>query len=988
MHGPGTNATASAHAAAAVRAPLLRDLVGKEVGRFRVRERLGSGGGGEVFLAEDTGLKRPVALKRITTSSRAGATSHGRLWKEAELASRLDHPHVAAVYDVIEDAGEIFVVMEYVEGETLRERLRNRFTLADFLPIAAQCASALAAAHQVGLVHRDVKPENIMLTPDGQVKMLDFGLARELPGPDATTESETQNEGFSGTLYYMAPEALEQQRADARTDIFSLGVVFYEALAGKNPFQRSGFLAACNAILYEKPPPLRQQNREVPEELERIVSRMLAKRPDDRYASAADLRVDLETVERNVKTAAARPELPARAPRTIPVVRLKKFGAVALGTAALLVGIVAGVDQIYRHFRVPLLDAGGAVLLADFENRTDRKIFDGTVTEAVRQSLEQSRYLRLVPRAQVAEAERRMGRSGTAALDPILGQEICQREDFRALLAGRIAPYGSKYRITAQVIDPWRGEPVLVEQASLASPSELYPAVDELTQKLRQHLGESLKQIEEHAQPLQRVTTTSLEALQRYSRAMQRYAAGDLEGFLPLVKGAIELDPEFAMAHFYLGSAYDSLGESESGRQELALARRSIDRVTERERHLILGAEYDHQGIYEKGAEQYRLITQLYPNDAEAYQWLANSAAWAGHAPEAIAAAQRAVQLDPRNAVSYQQLMRLQVEVNDFPAALATYESAQKQGMKSPVLHYVAGLAYFGEDNLAAARREFEALQKEGGDYEANLASLYLARVLIYEGRLHEGSEALRAGFVLDEKAHSEGWLLVRRFLLAKALWALGEKTAARKEAAVLEDSALQRRQPLMRWAQAEEMRRAGALAFEQGNVAGARRILARMKQLPSLNESDYTKSCYYNLKGLVAGADGQLEDAAESERRAALFFAGYEPYRALGDAYAARRDWANAAKAYERYLGFKGQVLRDGSSSDWVLAHLSLARALAQAGDSRRSLEQYEQFLRLWAHADADVAAVRAARAERERLRSALQRDSSSVPGMKAEGK
>jgi serine/threonine protein kinase len=232
------------------------------VGRFHIQGRLGGGGMGEVYLAEDAGLKRQVALKRIAPAFRTDAKSRQRLWKEAECASRLHDPHIAAVYDVIEEGDEVFVVMEYVEGETLRGRLSRALTIDEFLAIATQCASALSAAHQAGLLHRDIKPENIMLTPSGEIKTLDFGLALELPDPDAATIQETiERASFTGTLLYMAPESLQQKRADARADIFSLGVVFYEALAGQNPFHRAGFLETCDAILYEEPPPLRERNR-------------------------------------------------------------------------------------------------------------------------------------------------------------------------------------------------------------------------------------------------------------------------------------------------------------------------------------------------------------------------------------------------------------------------------------------------------------------------------------------------------------------------------------------------------------------------------------------------------------------------------------------------------------------------------------------------------------------------------------------------------
>jgi TolB-like protein len=930
---------------------------------------------GEVYLAEDTGLKRQVALKRIAPTLRADAKSHQRLWKEAEWASRLNDPHIAAVYDVIEDGDEMFVVMEYVEGETLRHRLARPLTIREFLSIATQCASALAAAHRAGLLHRDIKPENIMLTPSGQVKALDFGVARELPGADgATTRESLESASFAGTLVYMGPEVLEQKNADARADIFSLGVVFYEALAGKNPFRRAGFLETCNAILHEDLPPLREQIFEVPEELERIVKKMLAKDPEERYATAADLRVDLEGVQRGMAPIKLQPFNMRHKAFLKGRLRLVMFAAALLGTIGL------GGALTYRHFHFSVLKEHEAVLLAEFENRTDQKIFDGTVTEAVRQSLEQSRYVHVISRSQIVDAEHRMGRDEIAPVDANLGREICQRENFRVLLTGQITTSGSRYRITAQGVDPWRGDTILAEEASFRTPSDLYSAVDDLTRRLRGHLGESLKQVQEHAQPLERVTTNSLEALQRYSRAMERYAAGDMGGFLLLAKSAIELDPNFALAHLYLGRAYSSLGDEEKAQEQVALARRGLDRVTEREQHLILGNDYENQGIYEKAAEQYRLLSELYPDDVEGYRLLANSSIWAGHLEDAVAADQRAVQLDPRSAINHFLLILCLVRVNKFPEALTAYEFAKKQGVKSPLFHWGTGLAYLGEDDVRAARSEFEALHKEGGEYEANLASLYLARVLIYEGHLREAADALRSGIVLDEKFHSESWIPVRRYLLAKTLLAEGEKAGALREARLLEGSALKDVLPepvLTRdLGGPQDMRRAGTLAVQLGDISSARKILARMEELPSLRESAFTQSCYYNLRGAIERASGQRDSAIQSQRRAALFFPAYQAYLALGDEYALSQDWQNAEQAYQRYLAFKGEILHDDSPSDWVLAHMALARAYAQAGDSPQSKQQYDEFLRLWVNGDPDLPSLRVAQSERERLDATIHKD------------
>src|SRR6204780_616270 len=257
------------------------ELSGTIEGRFVICNLLGAGGMGEVYRAEDTRLKRLVALKRIAPAIRKNESNRRRLWQEAECASRLNDPHIAAVFDIFESGDDIFLVMEYVEGQTLRRRLGQPLSVAEFLGIAEQCASALAAAHKGGVQHRDIKPENLMLTPAGELKVLDFGLARTLLREDGTTLETAEGANFAGTFAYMAPEALQEKATDERADIFSLGVVFYEALGGRHPFKvrSAGFVETYERILHQEPAPLRQSNKEVPAELDRIVAKMLAKSP-------------------------------------------------------------------------------------------------------------------------------------------------------------------------------------------------------------------------------------------------------------------------------------------------------------------------------------------------------------------------------------------------------------------------------------------------------------------------------------------------------------------------------------------------------------------------------------------------------------------------------------------------------------------------------------------------------------------------------------
>ena len=280
------------------------DLTGTTIGRFAIRQRLGAGGMGEVYLADDTTLKRRVAVKRLSSRLREDPRYHRRFLHEAERASALNSQHIAGIYDVLEQDGHLYLVMEYVEGANLRHRLQQPISLSEFLKMALQCAEALAAAHEAGIVHRDIKPENIMLTPTGGVKMLDFGLAKRLVLSQETQESshaESHTGGFAGTPGYMAPELVLEAEPDGRADIFSLGVVFHEMLYGRHPFLARKLVVTPGGIAHEVPSPA-EGGKHVPPPLQGLVSRMLAKDPADRPQSASDLNAALAAVNGTLVT--------------------------------------------------------------------------------------------------------------------------------------------------------------------------------------------------------------------------------------------------------------------------------------------------------------------------------------------------------------------------------------------------------------------------------------------------------------------------------------------------------------------------------------------------------------------------------------------------------------------------------------------------------------------------------------------------------------
>ena len=630
-----------------------RNLCGTTVGRFAIHELLGKGGMGEVYRATDLRLKRQVALKRIAGHLRGDERSRERLWREAEWASRLNDPHIAAVHDVIDEENELFIVMEYVEGQTLRQRFAEPLSVSEFLPIAKESALALAAAHKAGIFHHDIKPENIMLTASGQVKVLDFGVAKNLPGlAEATTLSDRPvGTNFAGTLSYMAPEVLHEKTPDSRADIFSLGVVFYEALAGGNPFRSQSFLETCDRVLHHVPLPLRELNSKSPEELERIVAKMLAKDPAQRYATADDLAVDLRALE----LAMAGPEV--RIPRPLPdAKRWLSTLWVALVVAALLVALAAyaparqqlkdwlGINAIPRAKQVavlPLSVVGGDAQTA---------AFGAGLTETLTAKLTE---LTSDPSLQVVPAAEIRARHVTTVDDA--------SKEFGAnlVLEGSLHKSGQQVRVNYILVDARTRRQIRAESLTLAAMDSFATEdaiVNGAIQMLRLEVhGHQREALENHGTQVAGAYDYYLQGrgyLQNYDRVE------NLDSAIQVFERALALDPNYALAYAGLGDAYwkkyqinrelSWIGKSRTACQQASRLGGNMASA-----HVCLGTLSAGTGNYQEATREFGQAAENEPTNDSAFRGLADAYEHLGKLEEAEKTYRRAIELRPHYWAGY-----------------------------------------------------------------------------------------------------------------------------------------------------------------------------------------------------------------------------------------------------------------------------------------------------------------------------------------------
>ena len=969
---------------------------------YRIISKLGAGGMGEVYLAQDTKLDRKVALKVLPALLASNQDRMRRFTQEAKAAASLNHPNIAHIYEIGDSEGLHFIAMEFIDGHTLHNEIhRDKTQWRKLLRYLQHTAEGLAKAHAAGIVHRDLKPDNIMITRDGHAKILDFGLVKlvepkeaslsGIPGESEVDTAILAHHSVSGTIMgtvgYMSPEQAQGKtnEIDHRSDIFSFGCILFEAVTERRAFKGRDRIETLNKIIREQPAAITDFLPDAPNHLQRIVRRCLAKDPDDRYQTIKDVAIDLKelrhelqsagthttigappvepTIAAGAQTKAADAETTAGAtsPSThlsseyiIGQIKRHKTAVAVIAVAVVLVVATIVFASAFRK-RTTLTDKD-TVLLADFTNPTGDAVFDGTLKQALAVQLGQSPFLNIFSEDRVRGALRMMGRSPDDRVTREVAREVCQRQGLKALLLGSIASLGNHYVITLEAVNAQTGDTIASEQVEAETKEQVLRSLGQAAIKLRGELGESLQSIQKFDAPIEQATTPSLEALKAFSLGVEQQLKGRFLEAIPFFKSATEIDPNFALAYARMSSMYYNSGlfDLAAGASQKAYDLR--DRVSERERFFISTAYYDNvTGELEKYLETLERWKHTYPNQAAPPNNLAVKYNDLGQFANAELEAREAIRLNPNSASGYSQLAIAWVGLNRLDEAKQVIKQAMDQKLETAVMHRTLYRIAFVQGDVTTMQQQIDWPKDKADEY---VAQNWQAETAAFLGQLRKAQEFSNGAFEFAE----------RRDL--KDVTAQIAAGAAARDAELGDCSKVKEQT-----SKALKISKRQLTMVSAGNALAICGELAQAQSIAGELQERFPKDTILNKVSLpLIQAQIEFRKANYAQTIQLLETSRpYEGYALFQIAYLRGQSYLSLQKGGEAAAEFQTIIDHRGWGPTlyfYPLARVGLARAAALSGDSANARKAYQDFFALWNEADPDAHTLREARLEEEKLK------------------